>query len=113
MSRLAGEEHADDASPRNGVAPPKATRWKPGQSGNPRGTKPGTVRVTDRLRRLIEQNDGELAEALAKAATKAALKGDVRFWKEIVDRLDGPVKQEIEARLAYFKAIDKEAAEEV
>lgn len=68
--------------------------WKPGESGNPKGRPKGRS-ITDRLRQIVEQDDGKVADALAKAATKAALKGDFRFWQEILNRLEGavPVKQ--------------------
>jgi hypothetical protein len=64
--------------------------FKPGQSGNPAGKPKGTA-LTDRLRKIVEQNEGEVAEALIKAAVKAALKGDFRFWQEIMNRMDGPI----------------------
>ncbi len=102
MTEPRGKQAKDtppDASPINGVPPPRETRWKPGQSGNPSGLPKGTTRITDRLRRLVEKNDGEVAEALCKAIVKAGLKGDHRFVKEILDRLDGPVKQQIEGTM--------------
>lgn len=45
-----------DASPLNGVIPPPAKRWKPGQSGNPSG---GTKRrnVIDEMARLLAEGD--------------------------------------------------------
>ena len=85
--------------------------WKPGQSGNPGGRPKGSG-VTDRLRTILSQGDNgkDVAEALVQAALKAAKNGDFRFWKEIVDRVDGPVKQQIEASLVMFaKAIDRSA----
>ena len=76
--------------------PPKEHRFKPGQSGNPKGRPKGTS-ITARLKRIMEQDDGNVAEALAKAATKAALKGDYRFWKEIIDRIDGKVPDKVQS----------------
>ena len=82
--------------------------WKPGQSGNPKGRPRGTG-LTDRLRKLVEQDGGKFADGLVQAAMKAALQGDFRFFKEIMDRLDGPVKQRIEASMVMqAKAIDRE-----
>ena len=76
------------------------TPWKPGQSGNPKGRPKGSG-VTDRLKALLDQpvKDGAemtVAEALAKAAMKAALKGDHRFFKEILDRTEGKVTDKLE-----------------
>jgi hypothetical protein len=75
--------------------PPIETRFKPGQSGNPAGRPTGTS-LTDRLRKLIEKDDGKGAERIIDAAVRAAEDGDFRFFKEIMDRIDGPivVKQE-------------------
>ena len=68
--------------------PPKATRWKPGQSGNPRGRPKGslnlatdlsaelgeqiTVREGGQPRRITKQR------ALVKSLMAKALQGDVR-----------------------------------
>ena len=75
--------------------------WKPGESGNPSGMPKGTVKITDRLRAIIEKDDGQVAMALATAATKAALKGDFRFWQAIIDRIDGPIKQQLIAEMEH------------
>ena len=84
---------------RNGNHPPMATRWKKGQSANPKGRPRGITSITGRLREIVEQDDGKAGKALAKAALRAALEGDYRFWKEIVDRLDGPIRQEVESAM--------------
>ncbi|MCH8270225.1 MAG: hypothetical protein IH985_03330 [Planctomycetes bacterium] len=83
--------------------------WKPGQSGNPKGRPKGTG-LTDRLRKILERDDGRAAQALVEVAVREALKGDFRFWDRIYDRMDGPVKQQIEASMVMAaKAIDREA----
>ncbi|MCH7793171.1 MAG: hypothetical protein IID31_12940 [Planctomycetes bacterium] len=90
-----------------GEFPSKEHQFQPGKSGNPGGRPKGIL--TDRLRVLVEKDDGQLADDLVSAATKAALKGDFRFWEMIMDRVDGPLKQRIEASLVMFaKAIDRE-----
>jgi len=68
--------------------------FEPGQSGNPNGRPKGTG-LSDRLREIIDKNDGEIADALVKAAVKAALKGDFRFWQEIINRVEGKVADQI------------------
>jgi hypothetical protein len=69
--------------------------WQPGESGNPAGKPPGTT-LTKRLRDIVEKNEGEVADALVKAAVKAALKGDFRFWQEIINRVDGKLPDAIQ-----------------
>ena len=72
--------------------PPEEYRFKPGQSGNPKGRAKGRS-VTTELRRLMDEGfEGkDLAESLAKIACNEAIKGNHKFWKEIIDRLDGKV----------------------
>lgn len=67
-----------------------------GGPGRPKGR--GTPSLKAALLRAIEESeqpDGrDLTDALVRRAIKAASEGDFRFFKEIFDRLDGPVKQE-------------------
>ena len=74
--------------------PPKEHQFKPGHSGNPKGRQKGTS-LTDRLRKIVEENEGQVGEALMKAAVKAALQGDWRFWNSIVERIDGKVADQL------------------
>jgi len=71
----------------------------PGGPGRPKGSKGFSIKAA--LDRAIEESfredDGRsILDALARTAIKAAAEGDFRFWKELIDRLDGPVKQQIE-----------------
>lgn len=75
--------------------PPRARRWKPGQSGNPKGRPPGSG-VTDRLRAIL---DDETAEAIAQAIIARALAGDHRMIALILDRTEGPVRQHLTAEI--------------
>lgn len=87
--------------------PPKEYQFKPGQSGNPKGRPKGTG-ITDRLRELVMGDDKgakQLRDDLAKAATIAATNGDHRFWKEIVDRLEGKVTDRTEISGAGGEAL--------
>jgi hypothetical protein len=68
--------------------------WQPGESGNPAGKPPGTT-LTKKLRDIVEKNEGEVADALVRAAVKAALKGDFRFWQEIINRVEGKVADRV------------------
>lgn len=69
--------------------------FRPGQSGNPKGRPRGSG-ITDRLRAIVEADDGKIREILVKRAVMAAAEGDFRFFKEILDRLDGTVEQNIQ-----------------
>lgn len=69
--------------------------FKKGQSANPAGRPKGSS-VTDRIRKILDDNNGNAADALAKAIIKAALKGDFRFAKEILDRVEGKVTDKLE-----------------
>ena len=74
-------------------------QWKPGQSGNPRG-RPKGVGLTERLRALLQKDDGRAMKAIVQAGVKAALGDpangiapDFRFWKEIFDRCEGTIAE--------------------
>tara|TARA_R110001583_G_scaffold86545_1_gene226033 strand:- start:1137 stop:1487 length:351 start_codon:yes stop_codon:yes gene_type:complete len=93
------EEHTDpDYNRDNGG------RFGPGNKGGP-GRKPGTKvpsmkaalerAILDTLREEGEEPRTVL-DALAQTALVLAKEGDFKFWKEIMDRIDGPVKQHVE-----------------
>jgi len=64
-------------------------QFRPGQSGNPAGRPPGPL--TASIRDLLHKDDGKAIKALAAVAVQRALKGDFRFYKEVLDRTDGKV----------------------
>lgn len=67
--------------------PPKKSRFKPGQSGNPAGRKPGTGEVA-RLRAAIAENLPELLKVLADRA----LSGDIGAARLLLERTIAPLK---------------------
>jgi hypothetical protein len=69
--------------------------FKPGQSGNPNG-RPSTKKFTDKIRQALEKNDGEMLRAMVNVACQRALKGDFRYFKEIIDRVEGKVDRTAE-----------------
>jgi hypothetical protein len=77
--------------PRND--PPKEHQFKPGQSGNPKGYS-RKRRITDALLDLIAEHKAD--KTLANVWLTAALKGNFPFFRELLDRTEGPVKQIIE-----------------
>jgi hypothetical protein len=67
-------------------------RWKPGQSGNPAGRKPGAGEVA-RLRAAI----GDNVPAIIERLTAAALAGDVGAARLLLERVIAPLKASEEA----------------
>jgi hypothetical protein len=70
-----------------------------GGPGRPLGSKGFSIKAAiDRAIEESARDDGRsVVDALARVAIKAAADGDFRFWKELIDRIDGPVAQQIEA----------------
>lgn len=65
----------------------KAPNWKPGQSGNPAGRKPGTGEVA-KLRAAI----AERVPAIIERLTQQALDGDVQASRLLLERSIAPLK---------------------
>ena len=65
----------------------RAAPWKPGQSGNPTGRKPGTGEVA-RLRAAIAEHVPAIIERL----TRQALDGDVQAARLLLERSIAPLK---------------------
>ena len=65
----------------------KSTRWKPGQTGNPKGRKPGTGEVA-KIRAAI----GKRVPELLAAMLEKALDGDVGAARLLLERTVAPLK---------------------
>ncbi len=80
--------------------PPKSTRWKPGQSGNPAG-RPKSITLSEAMRlELAKMLPGDtqertFAEVIAQQLVRAAATGSIFAAKEICDRTEGRPKQAI------------------
>jgi hypothetical protein len=59
---------------------PRAPRWQPGVSGNPKGRPPGIPNPSTKLRQMID------AEAIVKRLEEAALAGDVAAARTLLER---------------------------
>ena len=77
--------------------PPLDTRWKPGQSGNPKGRPKKEESIADLLNDLVNAlcpTDSErrsYAELLVRSLVHQGLKGNLGALKEIFNRLAGRV----------------------
>ena len=65
-------------------------RFRQGESGNPKGRRPERP-LTTALREVLDANDGEIIKVLVQTAIDRAKAGDFRYFKEIMDRVDGKV----------------------
>lgn len=65
----------------------KTTKWKPGQTGNPKGRPPGQSEIT-RLRAAIAEHVPSILEQLVTAAQG----GDVQAARLILERVLPPIK---------------------
>ena len=83
--------------------------FKPGQSGNPAGLPKGTRWMKTRLRELLEQ--GGLGDKVLDALINKAKDGDVQAIREILDRIDGKVAQEVEQKTEVSGGITIEIIE--
>jgi hypothetical protein len=51
--------------------------------------------LTEALRDALDANDGEVIRELVQVALDRALGGDFRYFKEIMDRVDGKVSERL------------------
>jgi len=95
--------------PRRNGGPPKgghtspATEWKPGQSGNPGGVPRDAGGVPSKTLgkayrealKMVNATGRTMAQCIAEAIAKQALKGSVSAAAEIADRAEGKAIQPI------------------
>lgn len=71
---------------------------KPGS--NPRSGRPkGSLSLIGLIREELERNDKEGAKKLAQEIVKQAAQGNATALKQIMDRLDGPIVEQLETEL--------------
>jgi len=116
MSTSAPENRGKPGKPIRGS---EATRFKPGQSGNP-GGRPKTAPLSHACRELLAQpvpDDPEghtYAEAIARMLGKKATEGDIRAAQELADRAEGRARQSIEIQnTALAEAFERMNGEEL
>ena len=64
----------------------RLSRWKPGESGNPKGRAPGPTKITQAIQTLFE---GE-GDAIGRKAVELALAGDTVALRLVLDRIAPP-----------------------
>lgn len=108
-------EQPNNSHSRNPADHLKDHRWRDGQSGNPRGRPRGGCDLWGRVQAKMAETtkDGrEIADLVAQAILKEALKGNVRILKELLDRDSGVPTQRVmhvdEATIADLLAIGDE-----
>lgn len=70
------------------------------QKGNKLAARPkGQVRFYEVLHRAIKQDNGERVRAAAEKLLDLAAEGEQWAAKELMDRLDGKAKQQLEATI--------------
>jgi hypothetical protein len=75
--------------------PGEPHRWKKGESGNPAG-RPKSKPITAALKAMLDKDDGKAIKAVAAKALQMALKGDFRYYKEMMERIEGKVTESID-----------------
>jgi hypothetical protein len=85
--------------------PGEATRFKPGQSGNPGGRPKGTL-LDKTLVELLEADGGRHYRAIAEKLIAKAKSGDVRAARLIAERTEGRPKQKIDMNMGVDGSLD-------
>ena len=104
--------------------PPKSTRWKQGQSGNPKGRKKGTKNFDVLLHEILmtpvwvrEGNKTRKVPAVTagyKKALEKALRGDTKAFGFLLDRYDPKaISRVMEARAVRKLDLDNMSKEEI
>lgn len=74
------------------------TSWKPGQSGNPKGSMPKEESLTGILREYLNSKNTKSRKTrkqeLVEKAIELAMKGDSSLFRYLWDRIDGKVPDE-------------------
>lgn len=73
--------------------------WKKGESGNPKGRPPKILSVTSLVKEELEKIDPTTgknkAQLLAETIVDQSITGNVKAFKELLDRVEGKVPQAI------------------
>lgn len=86
----------------------EARKLKPGQQppGGAAGKPRGALSMTARLRKVLTSGNGELADMLIRAMVREADGGSYHHLKEIIDRIDGTLVQQVQVTSAVERLLD-------
>lgn len=87
MKKVAND--SDVATPKSARVPP-GTRWKKGESGNPKGKPRGTLNKKTVLAMALLEQD---LEEITKVVVDAAKGGDMQAARFIVERMVPPMRE--------------------
>lgn len=73
----------------------KATRFKPGQSGNPNGRPPKGYSITEMMKEMLNSKP-EVKKRLGEVIAAKALEGDISAIKTLWQYMDGMPKQSVD-----------------
>lgn len=98
MGELDGEQSCVINRKITGIMTNKATQFKAGQSGNPKGRPPASWSWAGLLKEFGDQeiNGKTKKEWIAESLIKEALKGNIPAIKEFGDRVEGKAIQKSE-----------------
>lgn len=90
--------------------PPEHSKFKKGQSGNPKGRPPKLPELDKLLDKVLgeEKNGISASEAILIALRAKAAKGDIRAAEVLMDRAYGKAKQPVEHSGSIELHFDKE-----
>ena len=76
------------AKPKPAKKDPRATQWKPGQSGNPKGRPPKGHSITEMVQSMMNERP-EIKEAVTAKIMQLCLDGDITALKMLWNYMDG------------------------
>lgn len=92
------------------VADPTPWRFKPGQSGNPAGRPKGVDPRAEFAKARGAEKPAEVVVQVIEAMIVKALGGDVQAARVVLDRLAGPVRQEVDLAVDDVRPDDETMA---
>lgn len=102
---MTDEETTDDEYKRDNLG-----RFGPGNKGGGRPPGRHTPSLLWALKRKLQESEGEdgrsLADDIAQEMIQRALNGDSKILSMLWDRLEGPVKQQIESEQIIIERVD-------
>ena len=67
-------------------------QFKKGENRKPStGRPPGSFNLTNEIRKALHADGGKAGKAIIDKAIEKAKGGNFRYFKEIIDRIDGPI----------------------